>query len=86
VEALLGLKRHGDELEVAPCLPRAWPGYHAQLRRGAARYTIAVTNLKTSGSSRVTITFDGRELPGNRLPFIDDGQTHRIDVQLQPPA
>src|SRR3546814_6887222 len=35
VEALLGLKRHGDELEVAPCLPRDWPGYSAQLRCGA---------------------------------------------------
>jgi cyclic beta-1,2-glucan synthetase len=85
VEALLGLKQRGNELELAPCLPRDWPGYHAQLRCGAARYEIEVTNHKTSGAGVVALVLDGRPLPGNRLPFIDDGQAHRVEVQLQPP-
>jgi len=85
VEALLGLTRHGDALELAPCLPRDWPGYRAQLRCGASRYEITVTNHMTSGASVVALVVDGRPLPGNRLPFIDDGQAHRVEVQLQPP-
>src|SRR3546814_10270121 len=82
VEALLGLKRHGDELEVAPCLPRDWPGYSAQLRCGASRYAITVTNHKTNGSAVVEIALDGCVLVGSRVPLIDDGQAHRIDVQM----
>ena len=31
---------------------------------------------------RWVLVLDGRPLPGNRLPFIDDGQTHRVEAQL----
>lgn len=86
VEALLGLKRHGDELEVAPCLPRDWPGYSAQLCCGASRYAVTVTNHRTSGSAVVEIALDGCVLAGGLVPLIDDGQAHRIDVQLHPPT
>ena len=86
VEALLGLKRHGEELEVAPCLPRNWPGYSAQLRCGASRYEIVVTNHKTNGAGVVEVALDGCPMAGSRVPFIDDGQTHRVEVRLQPLA
>jgi cyclic beta-1,2-glucan synthetase len=33
VEELLGLKFHGDKLEVQPRLPEGWPGYSAVVRR-----------------------------------------------------
>src|SRR3546814_11687976 len=65
VEALLGLKRHGDELEVAPCLPLDLPGYSAQLSCGASLYAITFTNHTPHGPSSVRIALAGSVLAGS---------------------
>ncbi|UNK44094.1 cyclic beta 1-2 glucan synthetase [Luteimonas sp. S4-F44] len=44
-ESLLGLRIRGQTLEIAPCIPAAWPGYRMQLRHGAAVYRIEVTQV-----------------------------------------
>lgn len=82
IEALLGLKQRGDELELSPCLPADWPGYRACVRRGGARYRIGVANHAGGGRGEVAIVLDDRPIQGCRLPFVDDGQTHQVEVTL----
>jgi len=90
VEAMLGLRRHGDSLSVDPCIPSAWPGYKLSLTHGRARYAIEVRNPDHVSRGVQTITLDGRPLPAsgtdssgaNRIALVDDGQTHQVIVTL----
>ncbi len=41
-EAILGIRRQGDHMVIAPCLPRNWPGYSAQLCVEGTDITITV--------------------------------------------
>jgi cyclic beta-1,2-glucan synthetase len=84
IESLLGLKRRGDRLEVAPCLPPDWPGYRARLRCGGARYHIEASRNPGVSRGDVRIVFDGGETKERRFPFLDDGGEHRVDVQVGP--
>lgn len=80
VEAILGLRQRGERLEIKPCLPRDWPGYRAQLSRGRACYEITVEQSQIHSSC--VIEFDGQRQSGNCVPFVDDGQRHRVWVRL----
>jgi len=82
LEALLGLKRRGDAMEVEPCLPADWPGYRAQIRRGSASYEIELRKPRGLMRGRVDIIFDGARCPGNRFPFVDDNDEHVVQVEL----
>ena len=42
IEGILGLRREGAALVVAPCIPRAWPGFEAEVKVGSTRYDIRV--------------------------------------------
>ncbi len=72
VESLLGLRREGDTLRLAPCLPADWPGFRLRYRYGNAVYDIHVRNDGAGGSTP----------GGHTIHLVDDGQVHRIDVQL----
>jgi cyclic beta-1,2-glucan synthetase len=59
LEAILGINRAGDRITVRPCLPTAWPGFKATMRRsdGTKRH-ISVT--RRDGAYHVTV--DGQEV------------------------
>ncbi|MCK0208665.1 glycosyl transferase [Starkeya koreensis] len=42
IEGILGIRRKGDFLVVAPCIPAAWPGFKATVRLGEGVYQIEV--------------------------------------------
>jgi cyclic beta-1,2-glucan synthetase len=42
VEAILGIRREGDQLYIEPALPAAWPGFEAVLNQSGSQYTIKV--------------------------------------------
>jgi cyclic beta-1,2-glucan synthetase len=82
LESILGLSLHEGALAINPCIPRAWPGYEAIVRHGAAAYRITVENPEgvTGGVKRVEV--DGRVLEHARVPMFDDGVTHLVSVVL----
>ncbi|MDZ7842854.1 MAG: glucoamylase family protein [Gammaproteobacteria bacterium] len=82
VEALLGLRRRGDQVEMAPCLPPEWKGYEASLTRGRSRYKVNVRQARGTVQGEVSLVFDGEKLSGRRFPFVDDGHEHRVDVEV----
>lgn len=85
LDALLGIRRHGDELEIAPCIPPTWPGFEVDYRVGDAVYRIEVVNPDGVARGPVTLELDGAPLPGRRLPLRDDGAAHRVLARMEPP-
>jgi cyclic beta-1,2-glucan synthetase len=84
LESILGLTMRGEELLIDPCIPRAWPGFQASIRRGAARYDLTVENPEGVSKGVRAIELDGAPISGApaRVRLADDGQGHRIRVVL----
>jgi cellobiose phosphorylase len=80
-ESLLGLHVEADTLAVTPCVPAGWPSFDATWLHGAARYDIHVVCLK-SGEGGAGATLDGLAVDAARIPLVDDGRTHRVEVRV----
>lgn len=76
IEALLGITRYGDTLAVHPLLPEKWPGVSLTYQQGNSHYQITVTR----GEGEYRVTLDGNPLADDRIPLIDDGQWHHIEI------
>jgi cyclic beta-1,2-glucan synthetase len=85
LEEILGLRRHGALLEVSPCIPAAWPGYRAEWRVGKATYAIEVRNPARRSRGIARALLDGRPVDARRIPFADDGRSHRVELVLGDP-
>ncbi|HZG65377.1 MAG TPA: protein ndvB, partial [Herpetosiphonaceae bacterium] len=44
LEGILGIRREGEFLVIDPCIPAAWPGFEATVRRGLTSYEIKLDN------------------------------------------
>jgi len=89
LEAILGFRVHGNTLIIDPCLPKAWPGYEIMFRRHGARNTITRYEIRVENPRRVSrgvagLVLDGVEIAKgvSRIPLVDDGQVHRLSVEL----
>ena len=89
LEAILGFRVHGNVMVIDPCLPVAWPGYEIVFRyRGRAntitRYEIRVENPRHVSRGIATAELDGAEVASDvaRIPLVDDGQVHRVRIEL----
>ena len=84
LERMLGFRLRGAELDLDPCIPRAWPGFEIRYRHPFTSYDIQVEN--PSGVSRgvVHLELDGKALPDGAasIPLADDGAPHRVRVVL----
>lgn len=78
VETLLGISRHGDSLLIETSLPHDWPSVSLTYQHGNSRYHITLNN----SDGEHPLVLDGSALPEGRLPLIDDGQPHQVDVFL----
>jgi cyclic beta-1,2-glucan synthetase len=79
-ERLLGLRlEEGRFLRVDPLLPPHWDGFTAAYRFGKSRYSIRITRANGADPSA---RLDGAPLPEARIPLVDDGAEHQVEVQL----
>jgi cellobiose phosphorylase len=81
-ESLLGLRREGDTLRMAPCLPADWPGFEMDYRFGTSMYRLVVVQAQGATPG---IVLDGVALPGRVLPLRDDGVAHQVRITLATP-
>ncbi|MBK8433038.1 MAG: hypothetical protein IPL28_17855 [Chloroflexi bacterium] len=72
VEGILGLRKGGETLVIAPCIPAKWDGFEVVVKHGRATYHIVVKN---SGDFQL-VSLDGEALPSPSIPLVDDGQVH----------
>jgi cellobiose phosphorylase len=84
VESLLGLRRSGEQLHFAPCLPADWPGFTLHYRYRQTTYHIVVVQTPSSDSrSGVSgVTVDGIERGDQAIPLHDDGLEHTAEVRV----
>ncbi len=85
VEAILGLRRVGGQLQIAPRLPRSWPGFEATLRTPEGVLEIEVQNPDRVGSGRVEIHVEGVPVAGDRVPLPAGGEVRRVVARVRAP-
>jgi cyclic beta-1,2-glucan synthetase len=82
LEAILGLRRVGEALQINPCIPRHWSGYELTYRVGETAYRIRVENPEGVNRGVKQVTLDGETLPGDEIPLLGDGQRHDVHVLM----
>jgi cyclic beta-1,2-glucan synthetase len=82
IEAILGITRLGNALEINPCIPKDWPGFKVDYRFGTAHYKISVENPQKVNRGILQILLDGNPLPGSLISLADDGQPHEVRVVM----
>ena len=70
VESLLGLRREGARLRIAPCLPAGWPGFKLRYRYGDTLYRIAVVRDESGSVEQV-------------IDLVDDRREHLVEVRMR---
>ena len=80
IESLLGLRREGDRLRVAPCLPGDWESFTIYYRYRETVYHLTVRQLSNGSVARVIV--DGVEQPDNAIVLLDDRQEHSVEVRI----
>jgi cellobiose phosphorylase len=81
LESLLGLRREGDKLRFAPCLPGEWEAIKVHYRYRETVYHITV--LQPRDSSVASVTVDGVEQPDAAITLVDDHREHTVEVRIQ---
>ena len=82
VERTLGLRRVGTAFQIDPCIPASWPGYRIEYRYGRSAYRIDVHNPDGVSRGVREVHLDDAPLPDGRIPLIDDGAMHSVQVWL----
>ena len=77
-ESLLGLRRHGDVLGLAPRIPQDWRDYRIHYRHGQSLYLVT---LRQEGTGAATLELDGVAQPGLQFRLLDDGAVHHVEVR-----
>ncbi|MBN8737029.1 MAG: cyclic beta 1-2 glucan synthetase [Xanthomonadales bacterium] len=80
-ESLLGLRREGNTLSFAPCVPDDWERWSADWRHGNTRYRIEF--VRRPGDSGIAdISVDGELQTGTVIALVDDGRLHEVLVRF----
>ncbi|WP_090254322.1 GH36-type glycosyl hydrolase domain-containing protein [Ectothiorhodospira marina] len=90
LETLLGLQLRVDHLRIAPCIPGHWDAYTVHYRYRETLYHIKVSNAAGESQRVIRVTLDGGvvedvaafEAGWGRIPLLDDGGTHHVEVDL----
>ncbi|MDE2271507.1 MAG: hypothetical protein KGJ94_05930, partial [Xanthomonadaceae bacterium] len=80
-ESLLGLRRAGHRLHIAPRVPDDWTRWTAEWRHGSAHYRIEF--VRRPGDAGVAVvSVDGILQPADAIELVDDGQVHDVLVRF----
>ena len=82
VTAILGLSRHGEMLNFAPCIPETWSGFELNYRYRATTYKIMVRNPDRVCIGIQQLIVDGEEAPATAVALVDDGQEHLVEILM----
>jgi cyclic beta-1,2-glucan synthetase len=84
IESILGVRMQSQFLRLDPCIPKDWPRFEIMVRYRSARYEITVENPNGVGQGILSATLDGAAVAQRplRLPLLDDGMTHHVQVTL----
>ena len=82
LEAILGIRRMGQTLQIDPCIPKTWASYQVTYHVGATTFQISVENPAGVNRGVKQMTLDGKALNGNEIPLREDDGEHQVVVVL----
>ena len=81
LESLLGLRREGEKLRFAPCLPGDWETFKVHYRYRETVYHVSVLQVHP-GNGEMSVTVDGVEQFDKAIPLVDDRREHTVEVRI----
>jgi cellobiose phosphorylase len=82
IETLLGVNIEGDQLRLAPRMPKAWTIYKIHYRYRQTVYHITISLLAADAASANLLTLDGQEISGKTIPLQDDHHEHFVEMKV----
>ncbi|HEX9440468.1 MAG TPA: hypothetical protein VF909_12340 [Roseiflexaceae bacterium] len=82
IDMILGLRRSGNILTIAPYIPPDWPGYDVWYCYGQTRYYMQVVNPHSVATGVVSVVIDGVAAADGQIFLSDDGVEHTVQVTL----
>jgi cellobiose phosphorylase len=79
---ILGIRPTYTGLEVDPCIPAAWDGFHVTRMFRGAVYQIDVKNPDHVCRGVKSVKVNGLEIGGNVVPVLQEGKTYQVKVVL----
>ena len=86
IETLLGINLVGDQLRLTPCLPKSWTTYKIHYRYRQSIYHITITRRVSASAGANQLFLDGKELVGEIIPLVDDGDEHAVELKVWSPV
>ncbi len=80
IEDLLGFRRAGRRVTIAPCIPGSWAGYELTYRFGRSTLKVVVENAQGGQNVAAPLSFDGRPQSEPTITLTDDGRAHELRV------
>ena len=82
VESILGLRRRGASLCIAPCVPMSWSNFEVSYRYGTSELHLSFDNSAGVATGVRSVELDGHHLPDGLVPLVDDGRRHEVRVVM----
>jgi cyclic beta-1,2-glucan synthetase len=86
LESILGLRRRGVCLAIAPCVPASWSGFTVRWKHGRSTLEITVENPEHKNRGVAMTLLDGAVVDADAIPLVDDGAVHRLRVVMGAPV
>jgi cyclic beta-1,2-glucan synthetase len=83
IETLLGVNLEGDQLRLAPRLPKTWTTFKIHYRYRQTVYHITITRLATDSADANPLSLDGQEISGETIPLWDDRHEHAVEMRVR---
>jgi cellobiose phosphorylase len=79
---ILGLRPEAAGLRLDPCIPSTWSGFTITRIFRSKTYHIKVHNPDGVSRGIIKMTVDGKNIPGNIIPFDLSGKEHFIEAWM----
>jgi len=83
IETLLGANLEGEQLRLAPRMPRAWTTFKIHYRYRQTVYHITVSRLAPGAAGSSLLSLDGQDIPGTAIPLRDDRREHAVELKVR---
>ena len=79
---ILGIRPDYDGLIIDPCIPSDWKYYSIVRKFRNSIYNISINNTESVNKGVQKIKLDGKFIEGNKVPVMNDGLEHKVEVEL----
>jgi cellobiose phosphorylase len=83
IESLLGMNLEGEQLRIAPRMPKAWTTYKVHYRYRQTMYHITINRADQNAANETRLTLDGQEILGNTVSLRDDRNEHMVEFSIR---